>query len=432
MTLALGEIGGDCKQAVSAPLRRRHLRYGTGQLPVIAYLTSVYPALSHTFIRREIAALRARGLQIQPYSVRPGTADWGENVPSILGRGKARLLADAALAMVRAPGAALRSFLLAQRHREKGLRGWLWSLFHYLEALSLAVLLRKAGIDHLHSHFANSGATVGLLAATYLQIPWSLTLHGISELDPPAGEMLPDKIERADFVACASWFMRAQGMRLVEPKHWSKMRLVRCGVAVPPASAVQDGSKVRNFIAVGRLSAEKGYSGLVEALCQVRERSPDFSLRVIGDGPLRPEIEAQLAEAQLNKHVTLLGGLPEDQTQAEIAKADAFVLPSLMEGLPVVLLEAMAWGKPVIAPMVAGIPELIEPGVNGLLFRPGDWSHLAQAIERLLNDEQLAARIGKSGYERVVHEFAIDNAVLPLVNLYTVRDTPALPAGRVG
>lgn len=388
-------------------------------MPTIAYLTSEYPALSHTFIRREIAALRAHGLDIRPFSVRPGRIDWGEAVPSILGQGKARVVGCALRALVGNPAAAIRSLALAQRHREKGLRGWLWSLFHWLEALCLTTMLRGTGAERVHSHFANSGATVGLIAAHHLRIPWSLTLHGISETDPPAGALLADKIRCADFVACASWFMRAQGMRLVEPEHWGKMHIVRCGVSLPGESDDAPRPTVRHFITVGRVSAEKGYPGLVEAFGQVKAHVPDATMTVIGDGHLRAEFEAQLERSGLTGSVTVLGGQPEERTLAEIARADAFVLPSLMEGLPVVLMEAMACGKPVVAATVAGIPELVRDGETGLLFRPGDWSHLASQMLRLTADEALAVRVGEAGRARVGEEFTIERAVLPLLSLFS-------------
>lgn len=342
-----------------------------------------------------------------------------------LSRGKARVFSDALRAILASPAAALRSFALSQSHREKGVRGWVWSLFHFLEALCLATMLRRIGADRLHSHFANSGATVGLLAAHYLGIPWSLTLHGISETDPPAGAMLPDKIRRADFVACASWFMRAQGMRVVEPEQWGKMHIVRCGVSMPAESPAPP-RPVRHFVTVGRISAEKGYPGLVEALRRVRAQVPDLALTIVGDGPLRPAFEAQLSQAGLNECVTLLGGQPEERTLAEIARADAFVLPSLMEGLPVVLMEAMACGKPVIAPAVAGIPELVRDGDTGLLFRPGDWFHLAGQMLRLAQDDELARALGRAGRARVAEEFVIDAAVAPLPMLFATGRAAAV------
>lgn len=393
-------------------------------MPPIAYLTSEYPALSHTFIRREIAALQAHGLDVRPFSVRPGRIAWDEPVPSILGRGKARVVGDALVALLSHPGHALSAFALAQSHRDKGLRGWLWSLFHFIEALSLGRMLRQAGAARLHSHFANSGATIGLLAAHYLGIPWSMTLHGISETDPPAGSLLPDKIRRANFVACASWFMRAQGMRVVEQEHWRKMHIVRCGIAASPTPPEGSAGPVRHFVTVGRISAEKGYQGLVEALAVVRETVPDVTLTVVGDGPLRSSLEQQLIAAGLDDCVTLLGGLPEDETLGRIAQADAFVLPSLMEGLPVVLMEAMACSKPVVAPMVAGIPELVSEEETGLLFRASDWMHLAEQMLRLTRDETLAARLGRNGQARVAAEFAIDTAVAPLLRLFVGDNEP--------
>lgn len=385
----------------------------------IAYLTSEYPAISHTFIRREIAALRRQGLTIQPFSVRPGRLNWGEDVPAILGQGKWRVIFLALLALIKKPMAAARSLVLSQRHREQGLRGWFWSLFHLTEALALATMLRRAGATRLHSHFANSGATVGMIAADHLGLPWSLTLHGISETDAPAGALLPDKVRRAEFVACASWFMRAQAMRSVEPEHWGKLHIVRCGV-VPTASAVPAGP-VRHLVTVGRLSAEKGYPGLFEALSMIMEKIPGFTLEVIGDGPLREALQAQVQSTRLTQAVKFLGALQEEDTLRIIAAADGFVLPSLMEGLPVVLMEAMAAGKPVIAPAVAGIPELVRDNDTGLLFRPGDWQQLAEQMHRLCMDDLLASKLAQNGRRKVLDEFTIDEAVVPLKALFENR-----------
>lgn len=399
----------------SRPAPQAHAIGICRDLSKIAYLTSEYPALSHTFIRREIAALREKGFDIQPFSVRPGKPVWKDDAPSILGPGMMRVMGSALAAVLTNPLASVRSFILSQRHRELGLRGWVWSLFHLAEALALSRMLRKASVTRLHSHFANSGATVGMIAAHHLGIPWSLTLHGISETDPPAGGLLADKVRRAEFVACASWFMRAQAMRMVEPAHWGKLHIVRCGVNLRPAG--QANLPVRRLVTVGRLSAEKGYPGLLDALRMVRSKVPGLTLNVVGDGPLRQDFESGLEAAGLTQVVTLHGGLPEEEALALIASADAFVLSSLMEGLPVVLMEAMAAGKPVIAPAVAGIPELVRDGETGLLFRPGDWVHLAQQIERLAGDQRLASTLAKAGRVRVEEEFVIDDAVAPLANL---------------
>jgi glycosyltransferase involved in cell wall biosynthesis len=391
----------------------------------IAYLVSEYPAASHTFIRREIAALRRRGLEIVPFSVRrpslPARDEIGV-VEHILGRPPLEYPRAVFSALLRRPARFLSTWRLSLLHRQAGLRGVLWSQFHFVEAMLLAGLLRKAGAARVHSHFANSGATVGLLAAHYLGLPWSLTLHGISETDHPAGALLPDKLARADFVACASWFMRAQAMRLVDPAHWSKFAVVRCGIdldALPEVDATKRGAKAAaSFICVGRLSAEKGYSGLLDAFAALIAGGADARLSVVGDGPLRAQIEARVRELGLEPYVRLLGALPEGETLVHIAQADVLVLPSLMEGLPVVLMEAMALGKPVIASCVAGIPELVRDGVTGLLFRPSDWEHLAERMQALLGDPAAGRRMAAAGRAAVRSEFAVDIAIQPLVQFF--------------
>ena len=389
--------------------------------PRIAYLTSEYPALSHTFIRREIAELRRKGFDITAYSVRPATIDWGEQVVSILGSGKAKVIGRALRAVLRAPIRATVTFGLAQSHREAGIKGWLWSIFHWVEALALTEMMRPKRPNHLHSHFANSGATVGMLSAHFMQIPWSLTLHGISETDHPAGALLPGKLERADFVACASWFMRAQAMRFTTPTIWSKYYVVRCGVELPTEKALLTDKPVRKFVTVGRLSAEKGYAGLLEAIEQLKAEGIECSLDIVGDGPMREEIQQDIRERDLSNHVTLLGALPENDTLTVIAGSDAFVLASLMEGLPVVLMEAMAAGKPVIAATIAGIPEMIKDGHNGLLFDVGNWSDLARQMQRLVTDERLASRLSKAAPEIIDRQFEVSRAVAPLASLFAER-----------
>lgn len=383
----------------------------------IAYLTSEYPALSHTFVRREIAHLREQGLTIAPFSIRKAKISWGEDVPSVLGQSKAKLLGRALKAAVRNPARVFSTLSLAQRHRVPGLRAWVWSIFHFVEGLALSDMLRAVSAVHLHSHFANSGVTVGMLAAHQAGIPWSLTLHGNSETDYPAGVVLPEKIARARFVSCASWFMQSQGMRIVPPAMWGKFHIVRCGVSVP-AVASPPNPPVRRFCTVGRLTAEKAQSGLITAVRNLSAKGEDVSVRVVGDGPMRGELERSVVDAGLSDRITFLGGLPEETTLQEIASADAFVLPSLIEGLPVVLMEAMAAGKPVIAATMAGIPEMITHERTGLLFDVGNWADLEAQIERLMHDDALALRIGAAGRERIEREFDIRKAAQPLVALF--------------
>ncbi|WP_339693409.1 glycosyltransferase family 4 protein [uncultured Parasphingorhabdus sp.] len=378
----------------------------------IAYLVSDYFAPSHTFVRREIAALRKLEIEIIPFTVQ-SAAGGGEDVQSLLGRPLLDYFSALLRAFFKYPLRLGSSWLLSLRHRQPGARGLLWSQFHFVEAICLARLLSAENCTRLHNHFANSGATVGMIAADFNKIPWSVTLHGISETDFPAGMLLPEKLERADFVACASYFMRAQAMRLVPTSHWPKMHIIRCGVdlsSLPPAKTTHlhsDKSDSVKLLCVGRLSPEKGYFGLLDTLARLAAEGLDFSLTIVGDGPSADEIHAKVAALALSDRVRFTGALPEAETLTEISHCDIFLLPSLMEGLPVVLIEALAMQKAAIASRVAGIPELIEDGRSGLLFTPSDWADLERQLRHLFSDESLCETLGEQGNAIVKSEFDI-------------------------
>jgi colanic acid/amylovoran biosynthesis glycosyltransferase len=400
----------------------------------IGYLVSRYPAPSHTFIRREVEALRRRGLEIETFSIRPpdaqdrlGPADVAERARTYyVLPARAGVMLTAQLWALLRPVAYARTLRQAVRHRVPGVKAWLWALFYFVEAMTLARELERRRVRHLHNHFANAGAIVGMLACEYSGIEWSLTLHGISEFDYPAGPLLPDKLGKARFAACVSSFGMAQAMRMTGPEIWPKLLIVRCGLdlAALPAPARRDGGPLR-VICVGRLSAEKGHIGLVQAFAEVVARGPAAELRLIGDGPERPRIEAAIAASGLGDRCTLLGQLSERETLAEVAQADLLVSASFMEGLPVVLMEALALNVAVVAPRVAGVPELVEDGVTGLLFTPADWKGLAACLARALGDRGLRERTARAGQERVRLEFDADRACEPIYRLLSRKDPAA-------
>lgn len=395
----------------------------------LAYLTSQYPAASHTFIRREVEALRELGWQVDTFSVRPpgadetkGDADRNEAAGTfyILRQPATAFVGAHLKALFTSPASYFRTFALALGHRAPGARGLLLSFAHFAESVLLARELKQRHIGHLHNHFANSAATVGLLAARMLGIRWSFTMHGISETDYPAGLMLARKIEAADFVACVSWFGRAQGMRIVAPAHWDKMHVVRCGLPfdrLPPRGVGSGNAKA--VICVGRLSPEKGQAGLLRAFAELSARHEGVQLRLVGDGPEREDLERLASELRLGDRVTFAGRLTEADTLAEIAKSDMLVLPSFMEGLPIVLMEGMALGVPVVASRVAGIPELVEDGMDGLLFAPSNWTELGACIERLLTDDTLCRSFAKRGKAKVAEKFDVRKSAEALSKLFT-------------
>lgn len=400
---------------------------GEAEFPKVGYVVSEYPAPSHTFIRREIEALRGAGVAIATYSVRAPKhvlRDVREQQAAsetfyIVEAGALRIAAANLKALLSRPGRYLSTLALALRHRVPGLRAMLWGLFHFAEAIMLAQRMRADGVARLHNHFGNAGATVGLLAAHYNAVPWSLTLHGISEFDYPAGNLLADKLERAEFAACVSYFGMAQAMRLTDPKLWGKLRVVRCGLDpadLPLAAELEDGDELR-VICVGRLSPEKGHVGLFTALRGLVARGLPLHLVLVGDGPQRALLEAAAADMGLADRVEFLGAMDEPATLAAIADADMLVLPSFMEGLPIVLMEAMALRVPVIASRVAGIPELVIDDVTGLLFDPANWAALEKAMARLAAHPELRRRLAQFGYDKVRSAFFHPAAAAPMIPL---------------
>lgn len=394
----------------------------------LAYLTSQYPAASHTFIRREVEALREQGATIETFSIRrPGAGE--ANSPAdkaeadrtfyILAQSPFAIAGANLAALITRPVAYLKTLGLALTHRALGLRGFLLGLAHFAESAMLARELQRRKVEHLHNHFANSAATVGLLATRLLNISWSFTMHGISETDYPAGLMLGRKIEAADFVACVSYFGRAQGMRLVKPDHWDKMHVVRCGLPFERLPFKEPGDPgSRSIICVGRLSPEKGQSGLLRAFSGLAKKHPRLQLRLVGDGPDQAALKSLASELGIASSVTFLGRLSEEQTLAEIARSELLALPSFMEGLPIVLMEAMALGVPVVASRVAGIPELVEDGTSGLLFAPSNWDELAEQIERLLNDRPLCEAVAARGKTMVEAEFDVRKSATRIGRLF--------------
>lgn len=399
----------------------------------IAYLVSQYPAPSHTFIRREIAALRRRGVKIDIFSVRPprpeevmsdvDSADFAETT-YLLPAGALAVLGNNLRMFLRAPLAWVGALAYSLRHRNRGARALLYAIFYFLEGMLLADHLRRRGVDHLHNHFANASSHVALVAARYLGIRLSLTLHGLCDFDFPNGPLLGEKIRESAFVACATQYGVAQAMRLSQPAQWGKLFVARCGVELEklpqrrPRKAAGSARPLR-IICVGRLAPEKGQLGLVDAFARARGAGLDAELVLVGDGPDRAAVMARVIAAGVGPHVKLLGRLPEERALEETARSDVLVLASFMEGLPVVLMEAMALGVPVIAPDVAGIPELVEHGRTGMLFTAGDWDQLAERMRVMGQEPALREQLAAAARRRIEEEFHIAQAVAPLFERLT-------------
>lgn len=416
----------------------------------VAYLASRYPAVSHTFIMREVLALRRAGFDVQTFTVRRvpdaellSDEDRAESArtTSLLPAGPMALVRAHLAAMLaggRAYWAALREALF---RRPPGLRSALWHVFYFFEAGLLAFELRRRGVTHVHAHFANVAANVAKLAARMSRGTWSLTLHGLSDFGDPTHSWLKDKIASAAFVVCVSDFGRSQAMLQCDLPHWAKLHRIYCGIdprrfrAAPECVARRcaDGSGATpvRLLTVARLGAEKAHTILLEALHLVRSSGVNVACTLVGDGPQRDALRNMASSLGLSPHVTFAGAVGQDHIREYYEAADVFVLPSLAEGLPVVLMEAMAMELPVIATRIMGIPELVEQGVNGLLVTPGCAAPLAEAILELARDPQRRADLGRRGRQAVEERFDIAVTSAALAGVFR-EHLPELVAAPVG
>jgi colanic acid/amylovoran biosynthesis glycosyltransferase len=241
-------------------------------------------------------------------------------------------------------------------------------------------------VNHVHAHFGTNPAAVALLCRILGGPPYSFTVHGPEEFDRPEALGLEVKIAHAQFVVGVSEFGRSQLMRWTPPGQWAKLHVVRCGVDGQflgngsPATA----SRPR-LVCVGRLCADKGQMLLVEAAHRLLQEGKDFEIVLVGDGDLRPVLEERIRALGLGARVVLRGWMDGEGVRREIEQARALVLPSLAEGLPVVLMEALAMGRPVISTYVAGIPELVRPGINGWLVSAGSIDPLVASLREALD-----------------------------------------------
>lgn len=383
----------------------------------IAYLTGEYPRATDTFIQREIMALRAQGLEVETCSIRKTGAEHHvgpeqqaeyQNTFYVLAAAKSpvHFLRCHIKALFQAPVRYFAGLKLAFSTRPAGLKGLLYQLFYFAEAAVLADHLKQRNVRHLHNHIATATCTVAMLTSKISGIPFSFTIHGPDIFFEPKHWRIDSKIAEARFVACISDFCRSQCMIFSKQKHWDKLNIIHCGVDPQKylAESTRDGS-APHLVFVGRLAGVKGVPILLSALSQLLHEIPGLRVTLIGDGPERPDLEACAKEAGLGNVVDFAGYKSQAEVAETLSHADALVLPSFAEGVPVTLMEAMASGLPVLATRVGGISELVEDGVSGFLVPPGNADALALRLRELLTNPDLRARMGKAGRAKVSVEF---------------------------
>jgi colanic acid/amylovoran biosynthesis glycosyltransferase len=376
----------------------------------VLYLVSQYPAVSHTFIRREIQALEALGVPVARFSIRPAEpledADDRKELARthvLLARGVFGLARDTAATLLTRPWTWLRALGEALRLGWRSDRGLFRHLVYLAEACTLRLEAERVGARHVHAHFGANSTAVALLCNAVGGPTFSFTAHGTESFDQPRAMKLGEKAARARFVVAVCQYGRAQLLRWIAPADWDGVHVVRCGLDAELLGAEPGPPPERpRLVCVGRLSPEKGQLVLLEAAAVLAKEGVSLELVLVGDGPLRAELEARVVALGLSGSVRMTGSLDASRLRAEILASRALVLPSFAEGLPVVLTEALALGRPVIATAVGGVPELVWPGSGGWLVPPASADALASAMrEALAAPVKQLAELAHEGRERV-------------------------------
>ena len=376
----------------------------------IGYMMNTYPATSGTFIRREIHALEAQGVTVKRYAIRR----WDEDLvdPADLAE-QARthyLLSGRAMGLI---GTFLLECVTNPLGVARALGTWTrlirnagGRVVHHsaylMEAVSLRRQARRDGIDHIHTHFSTNSAAVAMLCHRMGGPSYSFTVHGPDELVDPTASSLALKIENAAFVAAITHFCRMTLILAGGMAAWDKIHIVRCGLDLAefPLDA-QPREDNQTLVCVGRLCPQKGQVLIPGAVAALVDKHPDLKVVLVGDGESRSAIEAEIARLGLGGHIELAGWATNAEVRGHISRARALLLPSFAEGLPIVLMEALALGRPVVTTYIAGIPELVDEGC-GWIVPASDQDRLIGALDACLSatPEDLS-RMGQEGRRRV-------------------------------
>jgi len=397
----------------------------------LAYLVSQYPTISHTFILREIRKLRALGCDIQVVSVRAPDRDVTQLTPDereeyqrtlvIFAAGMTAIVGAHLKTILRRPVAYFAGLLYAIRLAKWDLREMFLNVMYFGEAVVAGSWIWARGLTHVHSHFSS---TLELFVARVFPITYSATIHGSGEFDDVVGFYMAEKVARAAFLIGISQYGRSQMMRASDPQHWHKLEVVPLGVepSVFLPRAQRENSERFEIVCVGSLVPAKGYHILLAAAARLLQQGRTaWRLRLVGEGRARASLENTIRELGLEDYVRLEGACNQERVREIYRESDLFVLTSFAEGVPVVLMEAMAMEIPCLATWITGVPELIRHGVDGWLVPPGDAEPVAEALSYLMDQPALRESMGKSGRARVIEKYNLEQNVARLAGIFRQR-----------
>jgi len=384
----------------------------------VAYIIVAYPSLTKTFVDREVATLREMGINIEIYSLwrskgplSPEQQQIEKEINTLFPLKFKTALKGHLRFILRKPVNYFSTLIYLLTRPHPTFRSHWRTLKHFHQGIYAASLLADKPIDHIHAHFLNQSATIALIASRLLNVNYSVTVHASSELfSRPM--MIQEKLHRAKFVATCTDYNRKYLEVMSNNGLAGKLKVIYHGLDAqlyqrkqPPPS----GKPV--IIAVGQLRERKGFSYLIDA-CEILKRwGIEYECRIIGDGPLRPELERKIHQQNVEDTVTLCGALSQAAVREQYEEATIFTMPAVLgkdgdrDGIPNVILEAMAMELPVIATRHSGIPEVVKDQENGILVPPENSNALAAAIQKLIKDPALRIKFGKQGRKTILEQF---------------------------
>ena len=394
----------------------------------VGYVVNSYPLPSHSFIRREIAAVESLGVRVHRIAMRGDAsvlrepADLAEHrlTEHLHDQGTVRLLGPLLVACGATSSAVVRALAVARRRAAAGEGGLARQIAYLAEGAVVARRSRQLRLAHLHAHFGTNSARIAAYARLLGGPPFSFTVHGPEEYDAPERLDLGGKVAAAAFTVAISSYGRSQLYRWAAPGDWDRIHVVHCGLESSEFAALPmlAGSETR-LVAVGRFVEQKGFGLLIRAFSRANRIRPQLRLTLVGDGPLRPQVEAAIAELGLGEAIAMTGWQDSAGVRRAMAAGHALVVPSFAEGLPVVMMEAMALARPVVATAIAGIPELLRPGIDGWLIPAGDIGALETAMLAVADaGPQRLAAMGHQARARVLTRHDIAVSARRLVSLF--------------
>ena len=400
----------------------------------LAYIMSRFPKFSETFVLLEMLGLKNRGVEIQAFPLlREKQTVVHDEVQEIMPHVTyAPLLSPRVIlanlwCLIRHPALYVRTLAEILRGTAGSLNFFLGGLGIFPKAVFFAQQAQQADVTHVHAHFATHPTVAALVVHRLTGIPFSFTAHG-SDLHVEQ-KMLEKKIAAAKFAVMISKYNLEFALEHCGEKYRDKLHIVHCGICpdtfIPRDESIKDERRpATRIICVATFREVKGHTYLVEACRHLAARKLDFSCHLIGDGPLRRAVNVKVAECGLQDQVILRGAMDRAAIAREMQQADIFVLPSVLasrgnrEGIPVVLMEAMATGLPVVASRLSGIPERVKSGETGILVPPRDSQAIADALETLIRDAELRGRMGRKGRQKVIAEFDLEKNLDQLITLF--------------